>query len=128
MPRRLVVAVVLLVVLALALGLPLAAFAAEDAPPPEALGDAVWRAVWDYIVPASGVGGITIGGFRLLVRLVIREVREEAERHVKVLAATVRAEMHAAVKECPPIRVVVVEPVAEPAGAPVLRMASAPPG
>lgn len=90
---------------------PLLALGQEPAVPmtPDELGSALWQMSWSYLLPAGGTGVVGWAAFRVIVRTVVTEFRQEAEKHVEALAAVVRTEAHKALAECPPIRVVVVE-------------------
>jgi hypothetical protein len=119
MRTRIVALVILALAVFVAVGLPLAAIAQDVAPPPPVSADELAAAIWNLVVGyvAPGAGGATLlwATFRAIVKTVLREVRVEAEEHVKTLAALARVEMHKAIAECPPIRVVVVEPTPAPA-------------
>jgi hypothetical protein len=122
MRTRIVALVILALAVLVAVGLPLAALATDAPPPPvsaDELASAIWNLVVGYVAPGAGGATLLWATFRAIVKTVLREVRLEAEEHVKTLAATMRAEMHKAIAECPPIPVTVVErprPVDEPGG------------
>jgi hypothetical protein len=103
---RLVVAVVLLVVLALALGLPLAAFAAEDA------ADASW---FRWGVDGAAWVATTYGPLIGALVTVLAMVGRWLDRRIETFGARLEKCVHESVQKLPPVKMTIVAEDGSPA-------------